>query len=263
MTFRLANSLNLFFSFANSFWFFNHSFWCFSCGLCLYFVSLCPEVFLQRPGVASLVGWSSGLSHTCSSSNHQRQLKYSGLPSTWWQIVSTHSHWCLWLQQLVLISCNFLLEWYFVWTTCLIFSSVFIVHLWAATRQTPLWIHLRLIHLCRHLGLYLPVASASPPAAPLAWAIINTFIITLSPEQTNKLIKTFPWLGFHFWVNWANLRIYSRGVTVSTISLLVANWLIELLNHCLTVSPFIQYFLAFHSLTLLLTNFHFFFFYII
>ena len=107
MTFRLANSLNLFFSFANSFWFFNHSFWCFSCGLCLYFVSLCPEVFLQRPGVASLVGWSSSLSHTCSSSNHQHQLKYSGLPSTWWQIVSTHPHWCLWLQQLVLISCNF------------------------------------------------------------------------------------------------------------------------------------------------------------
>lgn len=153
--------------------------WCFSCGLRLDCVSLCRELSLQRLGVASLVGWSSGLLHTCSSSSHQRHFKYSGLPSTWWQIVSTHSHW-YWLLNNSYLSLVFSA----LVTLCLNCRSNFLKSFHrsplssgstAATRQTPLWTHLRLTHLCPLLSLYLPVASATPPAASLAWAVIYNF----------------------------------------------------------------------------------------
>lgn len=60
-----------------------------STALCVL-VSVSPEVFLQRLDVASLDGCSSCLSHTCSASYHQRQIKYSGLFSTRCLTVSSH-----------------------------------------------------------------------------------------------------------------------------------------------------------------------------
>ena len=42
----------------------------------------CQRCFLQRLGTASLHVWSSRLSHSCSSFNHQCRLEYSGDLST-------------------------------------------------------------------------------------------------------------------------------------------------------------------------------------
>ena len=151
--------------------------------LCLCFVSVCSEVCCR--GWA----WSSCLSHTYSSSNHQRWLKYSGPLSTRRQIVSTRRRGFYgWTTRAAYG--DFLLLWYFVESRDSFLKSPH--HLQSpccirapaptpfccpasctsATRQISPWIHLRLAHLCLRRSLDLPVlcASATPSAVPPAWA---------------------------------------------------------------------------------------------
>lgn len=105
---------------------------------CLCFVPVFSEVFLQRLGVAPLVGWSSRLAQHLQPIYPSASLVFSPLADRMFLLFAV----VFTAKQLEVF-----LSWNFVWTACLIseISST------SATRQTRLW-----IHLCLHLSTKRP-----------------------------------------------------------------------------------------------------------
>lgn len=130
--------------------------------------------FLQRLCVASLVGWSSCLSHTCSLSDGQRSPVVAPLAARLFPLVVL----MFLAKQLVLLlvtfcSCGSLLNLMTnCWTPLIIPKARATAQLQPpATRQTPPWIHPSLAHPCLYLSYLLVLwAPATPPAVPLVWA---------------------------------------------------------------------------------------------
>ena len=108
---------------------------------------------LQRLGVVSQHDWSSRLSHTCSSSDHQHRLKYSGR-------LSTHC------QNVLCLPCSCFYPWLFA----LMKLCLFFPHL-QALRQ----LHSHLHHLhesyCGFSESHSPVPPPELPPAP-SWAAV-------------------------------------------------------------------------------------------
>lgn len=156
----------------------------------------CQRCFSQRLGAASLDVWSSCLSHTCSSFNHQSQLEYSAKLST---RCFHSSPWYIW-HTAHATSCDFLLLCNFAYPLCvspchspsssstatLPLSLLHLCHQARSLCDPP-----HLTHMCLHLSHQLPYIvspshsiyratslSLSLPPQPINLRNLNQFLLT-------------------------------------------------------------------------------------